>query len=157
MATKSRKPVTKTSQGRLRTKEFFEDERKRAVAGKQLATRRRDLQNSVVRQHSVRKRQIDPITLIWMAVFFFFIDYLAFQKSVPSFIAWLLIVVPLSLVVIAFFLWGRRKQFPWLSFPLDPLFASTIDPEWSNAFHAFIVCLVFLFLIATATTVFLNK
>jgi len=125
--------------------------------------------------NKTRKHQVNPITLIWIAIFFFFIDYLAFQKPISSFItwllidylafpqllstliAWLLVVIPLLLVAIAFFLWGLRKQFPWLSFPFDPLMMSTISPEWNNTFHAFLMCLLFLFLIIMATIVFFNK
>ena len=104
-----------------------------------------------------KKRQPNPITLIWLAIFFFFIDYLAFQKPLSIFIAWLLVVIPLLLVAVAFFLWGLRGQFPWISFPFDPMFMSGIIPKSSNAFHAFIVCLVFLFLAIIATIVFFNK
>ena len=104
-----------------------------------------------------KKRQLNPITLIRTAIFFFFIDYLAFQKPISIFIAWLLIVIPLLLLAVAFFLWGLRGQFPWASFPSDPMFMSGIIPKSNNTFHAFIVCLVFLFLAIMATIVFFNK
>ncbi|HMB21666.1 MAG TPA: hypothetical protein VKP08_02485, partial [Anaerolineales bacterium] len=85
------------------------------------------------------------------------IDYLAFQKPISTLIAWLLVVIPLLLIAVAFFLWGLRKQFPWFSFPFTAPFISTISPDWNNAFHAFLMCLGFLFMAVIATIVFFYK
>jgi len=122
-----------------------------------------------------KKRQLNPITLIWLAIFFCLTDYLVFQKPasiliewllidylllpqlISTIIAWLLVVIPLLLVATAFFLWGLRGQFPWFSFPFNPLFMSTLTSKEDNSFQAFLTCLVFVFLAVMATIVFFRK
>ena len=121
-----------------------------------------------------KKRQLNPSLLIWIAIFFFVIDNLAFQKPTSTFIqwllidylafpqlistllAWLLVVIPLSLVAIAFLLWGLRGQFPWLNFPYNP-FLNTLSSEDNNAVHAFMVGSIFVFMAVMATIVFFSK
>jgi hypothetical protein len=117
MAGKPEKTVTKLGPRRLRAKEFFEEERRRVTSRKKITTRRAVSQNLVARQRSIRKRQINPITLIWIAIFFVFIDYLAFQKILPNLIKWVLTVVPILLMATAFFIWGVGNNFHGLLFP----------------------------------------
>lgn len=119
-----------------------------------------------------KERQLNPSLLIWIAIFFFFIDNLAFQKPTSTFIewllidylafpqllstllAWLLVVIPLLLVAIAYFLWGLRGQFPWLTF--NPLL-STLSSEDNNAVHAFMVGSIFVFMVVMVTIMFFGK
>lgn len=109
------------------------------------------------RQIIKRKKLPDPIKLVWYAIFFFFIDYLLFQKPLNSFLAWLLLVIPLTLLAISFSIWAYRKQFPFNSFPLDPIFAGNlINNEKSNIIHAitgFVMC-VFVIIILTCNLIF---
>jgi hypothetical protein len=153
MDRKPEKTVTGKSSRLLRTKEFFEEEKLRAAARKERIIRAQELQKLVIHQHPIRKRQIEPTYLMWIAVFFFFIDYFAFQITLPSLIIWLLTVIPLLLIATAFFIWGQRKLFPWISFPLDPLIMNTISNERSNALHSFIFSLVCIFLVIMVTIV----
>lgn len=101
------------------------------------------------------KKYPDPFVSLWLAILFFAIDYLAFQKPLSIFIFWLLAVIPLLLLSFSFFLFALRKQFPWIS-PLNPLITNTIIPEWNNVFHAVLMCLVFLFLAVMLTIMVLK-
>ena len=110
--------------------------------------------NQIGSESPVKKYSPNPIAFIWIAVFFFVVDYFAFQKPLSRLVSWLLIVVPLSLLAIAFFLFARRKQFPWLSFPTNPIFTSTIIPERSNVFHSIMFFIVLIFFIVMITVQF---
>jgi hypothetical protein len=103
----------------------------------------------------INKKRPDPFVPLWLAILFFAIDYLAFQKPLSGFVSWLLTVIPLLLLSLSFFLFALRKQFPWFGFPLDPLVTSTIIPERNNVFRATIFCIVFAYIAVIITISFL--
>lgn len=108
------------------------------------------------RQIIKRKKLPDPIKLVWYAIIFFCIDYVLFQKPLPRFLSWLLLIIPFVLLSISSLIWAYRKQFPFNSFPFDPIFAGNLfRDEKSNTFHAIMMFLVFVFLIIIITDAFL--
>lgn len=97
------------------------------------------------------------------AVFFFVVDYFAFQKPLPRLASWLLIVIPLSLLAIAFFLFARRKQFPWFwsgipfnSFVAYNLMQDVFENKKNNVFHSIMVLIMLICLIVIATISFFD-
>ena len=106
------------------------------------------------KQPPTKRKPLDPFLFMKLAILFFFIDYVAFQKPLPKFVSWLLIVTPLSLLAIAFFLFARRKQFPWFwsGIPVDPFVIDNLgfNENNDNFFYsaiAFIILIIIIFII----------
>jgi len=119
--------------------------------------------NQIGSKSPVKKYSPNPIAFIWLAVFFFVVDYFAFQKPLPRLVSWLLIVVPLSLLAIAFFLFARRKQFPWFwfgipfnSFVAYNLMQDVFENKKNYVFHSIMILIMLICLIAIATISFFD-
>jgi hypothetical protein len=101
-----------------------------------------------------KRRPLDPFLFMKLAILFFFVDYVAFQKPLPVFVFWLLIVTPLSFLATAFFLFAQRKQFPWFwsGIPVDPSvmdnlkFGENNDNVYYSAI-TFIIIIIIIFVI----------
>jgi hypothetical protein len=147
MLTKSDKSKTK-EYGKNKLKDNPPDEKTNSVVQK---TKQED---ALIR---INKKYLNPFVPLWLAILFFGIDLLAFQKPLSVFISWILIVVPLLLLALSFFFFALRKQFLYLSFPFQPIFMSNITSEGNNVFRAVLMCLLFIFMALMVTILFLRK
>jgi hypothetical protein len=112
--------------------------------------------HSVKHRTSIKNKQPNPVTLAGLSIFFFLINYIASQKTLPKFVSWLLIIIPLLLLATSFYIWARRKQFPFLSFPFDPIFSgNVINNEKNNVAHAVIGLITCVFFMILFTYIYL--
>ena len=102
----------------------------------------------------IKRKPLDPFLFMKLAIVFFFVDYVAFQKPLPKFIFWLLIIIPLCLLATAFFLFARRKQFPWFwsGIPVEPFVMDNLGFNENNnnvaySVTAFIILVIIIFII----------
>jgi len=66
------------------------------------------------------KKHPGPNLPLKIAALFLAIDFFAFQKPLPSFVGWLLIVIPLVLLAATCFLWAYHGEFPFFRNPIFP-------------------------------------
>jgi hypothetical protein len=94
------------------------------------------------------KRKLNSDIPLTLAAIFLVIDYFAFQKELPRFIAYLLTIIPILILASTGYIWAVNKQFPFWK----PFFPNIdVSPDWNNVWHAILFGTAFVFLAIVVT------